>query len=60
MNLLILHGLDCSRNTTCPVTLCIQPLKEKADLAVCSINRKEKRSSKQETIASTSGQTLNT
>ena len=58
MNLLILHGLDCSRNTTCPITPYIQPLKEKEDLVVHSINRK-KRSPKQETVASTSEQTLN-
>ena len=32
----------CSRNTTCPITLYIQPLKEKEDPADCSINRKEK------------------
>ena len=40
--LIILHGLDCSRNTMCPITQCIQPLKEKEDPAVHSINRKEK------------------
>ena len=60
MNLLIPHGLDYSRNTMFPVILCIQPSKEKEDPVVHSINRKEKRSSKQETVATISScQTLN-
>ena len=42
MNLLIPHGLDCSRNATYPVIPCIQPSKEKEDPVVHNINRKEK------------------
>ena len=42
MNLLIPHGLDCSRSTMYPITPCILPSKEKEDLVVHSINRKEK------------------
>ena len=41
MNLIILHDLDYSRNIMCPIIPCIQPLKEKEDPVVCSINRKE-------------------
>ena len=42
MNLLIPHGLNCSRNTTYPIMPYIQPSKEKEDPVVHSINRKEK------------------
>ena len=42
MNLLIPHGLDYSKSTMYPIIQCIQPSKEKEDLAVHSINRKEK------------------
>ena len=39
---LIPHGLKCSRNTMCPIILGMQLSKEKDDLVVHSINRKEK------------------
>ena len=42
MNLLIPCGLDYSRNTMYPVIPCIQPSKEKEDLVVHNISRKEK------------------
>ena len=42
MNLLIPHGLDCSRNTMHPIIPSTQFSKEKEDLVVHSINRKEK------------------
>ena len=41
-NFLIPHGLDYSKSTTFPITLCTQCLQEKEDLVVCSIDRKER------------------
>ena len=42
MNLITPHGPDCSRSTMYPLTQYIQPLKEKEDPVVHSINRREK------------------
>ena len=41
MNLIIQHGLVCSRSTMCPVILYTQLLKEKEDQVVLNTDRKE-------------------